>query len=78
MAAETNAVGAANWAVPETNDLGNVTASLDVKISVAVAILAFQSLLLVKGMLKTLEVLLMTGRAGVTSHSRGARNLDVA
>jgi hypothetical protein len=78
VAAETNAVGGPNRALRETEDLGNVTAPLDVKTSVAVAVLAFQSLLLVEGMLKILEVLLMAERARIASHFGGAGNLDVA
>jgi hypothetical protein len=76
VAAEARIVGGAHRALRETDDLGHVTAALDVEAAIAVAPLALHSLLLVESVLEVTCGIWVTNRAVFTARAGGPGDGD--
>jgi hypothetical protein len=77
MAAKADAVSIPDRALRKADDLGDVTATLNVKAAVAVTILTLNPLLFMEGVLEILGGIRMAARTGVAPNSACAWNVDV-
>jgi hypothetical protein len=77
MAAQTNTVGGRSRALPGRNDFGGVTAAIDMKTAIAMALFALDALLRVIRVLEVFSDIRMASGAGVGSDRLGPRNSQV-
>ncbi len=77
VAAQAGAVSRRGRAFRKADDLRDFAAARDVKAAIAMAVLAFDTLLGMKGVLKVLGYLGVAGCAGLSTDPGGARNFYV-